>query len=579
MAVLVDLEGVSVRHGDRTLFDGLSMTVTDGDRVGVVGINGTGKSTLLRVLAGVDQPDEGDVRRGRAIRVGYLEQDPALPQGSVRATVGESWEAAAALQRLGMAEASGLDVATLSGGQAKRVALAGILARPAELLILDEPTNHLDLRAIAWLEQWLLAFRGGLVLVTHDRHLLDRVTTRMIEIDRGRAYGHDGGYSAYLAGQAEREGQAASAESTRRNLARRELVWLRRGAPARTRKPKARIDAATRIVTGRAEAAARSAEIEMGGSTPRLGDKVIECEAVSYSFGTGEGADLVVSGVDLILGPRERLGLVGPNGCGKSTLLDLLAGRKAPAAGTIEVGPTVVTGYYDQNAIELDEAARVRELVAGPTGVPGTPADVALMDRFWFTGALQFARPSTLSGGERRRLQLLLLLATRPNVLLLDEPTNDLDLDTLRILEDFLEDWPGALVVVSHDRTFLQRTTERLMSMQDGGLSEIASLDTWLARIDEPALDGPRAPSKRAAKVRTTEGPRPRSASTIGRQLREAEKEMERLGRQRDELHEALVASASDHLVLASLGRQLTEVQGRLNEAENRWLALAEAER
>ena len=204
MAVLVDLEGVSVRHGDRTLFDGLSMTVTDGDRVGVVGINGTGKSTLLRVHAGVDQPDEGDVRRGRAIRVGYLEQDPALPQGSVRATVGESWEAAAALQRLGMAEASGLDVATLSGGQAKRVALAGILARPAELLILDEPTNHLDLRAIAWLEQWLLAFRGGLVLVTHDRHLLDRVTTRMIEIDRGRAYGHDGGYSAYLAGQAER---------------------------------------------------------------------------------------------------------------------------------------------------------------------------------------------------------------------------------------------------------------------------------------------------------------------------------------------------------------------------------------
>jgi ATP-binding cassette subfamily F protein uup len=579
VAVLVDLAGVSVHHGDRTLFDDLSITVTDGERVGVVGINGAGKSTLLRLLAGVDPADEGRVRRGRDVRVGYLEQEPALAPGMVRAVVGRSWEAAAVLQRLGMAGAADVDVAGLSGGQAKRVALARVLSRPAELMILDEPTNQLDLAAIAWLEQWLLDFRGGLVLVTHDRHLLDRVTTRMVEIDRGRVFAHEGGYSAYLAAQAEREEQAASTESTRRNLARRELAWLRRGAPARTRKPQARIDAAMRTVSGRAQAPARSSGIDMGGGTPRLGDKVVECAGITDGFGTGDAAE-ILSGVDLVLGPRERLGLVGPNGCGKSTLLDLIAGRRVPASGTIEVGSTVVTGYYDQRAAELAGSARVRELVAGPTRAPGAPEDVALMDRFWFTGALQYARPDTLSGGERRRLQLLLVLAGRPNLLLLDEPTNDLDLDTLRILEDFLEDWPGALVVVSHDRTFLQRTTDRLVSLEQGVLRPIVGgLDAWLEGRGEPApLRDANARRIRAVRVKTSDGSRPRSVSTIGRQLRQAEQEMERLARQRDKLNEDLVGAGADHLRLAELGRRLAEVQHRLTDVENRWLALAETE-
>ncbi|MHB8245861.1 MAG: ABC-F family ATP-binding cassette domain-containing protein [Acidimicrobiales bacterium] len=578
MAVLVDLEAVAVRHGERALIGGLSMTVAGGDRLGVVGINGTGKSTLLKILAGVDQPDSGQVRRGRGVRIGYLEQEPSLPAGSVRASVGDSWEAARALQRLGMADAADIDVADLSGGQAKRVALARVLSQPAELLILDEPTNHLDLRAIDWLEQWLLEFRGGLVLVTHDRHLLDRVTTRMIEIDRGQTYTHDGGYSTYLEQQASREEQAAATEATRRNLARRELAWLRRGAPARTRKPQARIDAAVRIVTGRPQAAARASEIQMGGTTPRLGSKVIECKGVSYGYGTGS-PKLVLSGVDLLVGPRERLGLLGANGCGKSTLLDLLAGRKAPASGTIEVGSTVVTGYYDQRATELDESARVRELVAGPGRVPGRPEDVALMDRFWFTGSLQFAPAGTLSGGERRRLQLLLVLAGRPNLLLLDEPTNDFDLETLRILEDFLDDWPGTLVVVSHDRTFLQRTAERYLSIEDGALQPVAGgLDGWIARLSDTPVVTLQGDSK-APRIRTTELPKGRSASTIGRQLRAAEQEMERLVRQRDKLNEALVAAGGEHLLLAELGRELAEVQARLTEAENRWLDLAETER
>jgi ATP-binding cassette subfamily F protein uup len=248
MAVLVDASGVTVTRADRVLFEDLSVTVKDGDRLGVVGINGAGKSTLLRVLAGSQSPEQGEVRRGRGVRVGMLDQEPALPAGTVAQAVGAGWEAQAVLDRLGMGDAGDRSSASLSGGQAKRVALAGVLAAPAELLILDEPTNHLDLASIAWLEAWLAGFGGGAVMVSHDRHLLDRVTTRMIELDRGRAYVHDAGYAGYLAARANREERAADVETVRRNLARRELAWLRRGAPARTRKPQARVDAARRLV-------------------------------------------------------------------------------------------------------------------------------------------------------------------------------------------------------------------------------------------------------------------------------------------------------------------------------------------
>jgi ATP-binding cassette subfamily F protein uup len=576
VAILVDLQQVSARRSDRVLFEELSLTVSDGERVGVVGINGTGKSTLLRLVAGADAPEAGQVLRGRGVRVGYLDQDPVLAPGLVRDAVGQGWEAEAALERLGMGSAAGENVAALSGGQAKRVALAAVLARPAELLVLDEPTNHLDLAAVAWLEQQLLAFRGGIVLVTHDRHLLDSVTTRMLELDRGRRYVHEGGYASYLDARAEREDRAASAESSRRNLARRELAWLRRGAPARTRKPRARIDAAVRVVEGRADAPARATDLELAFGTPRLGDKVIECAGVRYAYGAG--GPPVLSDVDLVLDARDRLGIVGANGTGKSTLLDLLAGRRAPDSGTVEIGPTVRLGYYDQRGVDLDPHARVREVVAGPRRLPGAPEDVALMERFWFTGELPFARVATLSGGERRRLQLLLVLVERPNVLLLDEPTNDLDLDTMRVLEDFFEQWPGALVVVSHDRTFLQRTTERLVALETGGiLTPVAGgLATWVARAEaaRPART-PRASAPQASGRQAPSAERPRSASAVGRQLRDVEKELARLQRRRDQLGESLTSSG-DHVELGRLGTELAAVQSALGEVEERWLALAE---
>jgi ABC transport system ATP-binding/permease protein len=576
--ILVDLERVSAARPGRPLFDELSLTLSSGDRLGVVGLNGTGKSTLLRVLAGVAEPESGTVRTGRDVRIGFLEQRPELPAGTVREAVGEQWEAAAVLEHLGMGRLVDADVATLSGGQAKRVALARLLVDESDLLILDEPTNHLDIEAIAWLEDRLARFRGGLVLVTHDRHVLDRVTTRVLELDRGKGFIHEGGYSAYLEGRAAREERAATAESVRRNLATRELAWLRRGAPARTRKPKARIAAATAIVTGRAEAAARSGELDLHFGTPRLGDKVVELQQVGHRW---DGPPLF-EGLDLDLDPRERLGIVGPNGSGKSTLLDLIARRIEPTTGTVEHGPTVRLGYYDQTGAELDPAQRVRDAVAHPH--PPSPEDTVLLERFWFDRDAQFAPIGTLSGGERRRLQLLLVLAKKPNVLLLDEPTNDLDLDTLRMLEDFLEDWPGALVTVSHDRAFLERTVEDALVLDGaGGVGRApGGYAAWeaarrLRHGQAPGAPAPKVggPAPAASPPKPKEKKR-RSAGTVQRLTMLAEREVTTLEARRDELVAEMGAAGTDHVALARIGEALAEVQHDLAAAEERWLALLE---
>lgn len=575
MAVLVDLERVSARTPDRTLFEDFSLTISDGDRIGIVGINGTGKSTLLRIIAGVSSPESGEVRRGRNTRVAYLDQEADLPPGQVSEAIGEGWEARAVLERLGMGHEAATDIAALSGGQAKRVALAKALAQPSELLVLDEPTNHLDLSGVAWLEKYLASFRGGLVIVSHDRHLLDRITTRMVELDRGNRFIHDGGYASYLDARAEREERAVVADAVRRNLARHELAWLRRGAPARTRKPQARIKSALQLLSDQPDAPARSSELGLSIGTPRLGDKVIKATEVSFSYEGDEVPTLAT--INVQLDPDERLGIVGPNGVGKSTLLDLLAGRKQPGAGSIEVGSTVVIGYWDQLGVELDPAARVQDLVAGPHRTPGSLQDVALMERFWFTGDLPFAPVGTLSGGERRRLQLLLVLASRPNVLFLDEPTNNLDLDTIRILEEFLDEWPGSLVVVSHDRTFLERTTDRLVALDDDGTLApvVGGLSAWIEQAERSASSGRSTTSDASSPKKPTSPSRGRSASTIYKELRDTEKELARLERRRAELEIAMHAS-HQHTELAQVGAELSEVQTALSDAEHRWLELSE---
>ena len=440
------------------------------------------------------------------------------PPGSVREAVGSGWETAEILERLGMGGLADADVATLSGGQGKRVALARVLVSEVDLLILDEPTNHLDIDAIAWLEARLAGFRGGLVLVTHDRHVLDRVTTRMLELDRGRVFTHDGGYASYLDARAVRVEQEAGSESVRRNLARAELAWLRRGAPARTRKPKARIAAAKAIVEGGPGApASGSGPIDLGPGgptgwtggggagarptpTPRLGDKVITLHGGGHRFGD----EWLFRKLDVDLEPGGRLAVVGPNGSGKTTLLDLLAGRLTPTEGRVETAGTVVVSYYDQTGRDLDPNQRVRETVAGKAAQPGWE-QVRLMERFRFDSDLQWATIGTLSGGERRRLQLLLAVTSFPNVLLLDEPTNDLDLDTLRALEDFLETWPGSLVIVSHDRALLERTAEEALVLDGHGGA--AHAPGGYAQYEE-------------ARRRRAEATEPRSVPTTGRRPR-----------------------------------------------------------
>ncbi|MGH9126937.1 MAG: ABC-F family ATP-binding cassette domain-containing protein [Acidimicrobiales bacterium] len=598
--ILVDLERVTARRPDRPLFEDLSLTIQTGDRLGVVGRNGAGKSTLLRVLAGASQPEAGTVRRGRDVRVGYLPQRPVLPPGDVRSAVGTHWEAAAILERLGMGPLVAARTETLSGGQAKRVALARVLVDEVDFLVLDEPTNHLDLDAIGWLEERLARFRGGLVVVTHDRHVLDRVTTRVLELDRGQGYVHDGGYGSYLAAAADRATKEATAESVRRNLARAELAWLRRGAPARTRKPKARIAAATAIVEGRGPAADRAGSLELDGggfwgATARLGDQVVEWHGVGHRFG---GGPILFNDVNLDVGAGDRLGLVGPNGTGKSTFLDVVAGRLAPTAGEVRIGPTVRLGYYDQTGRDLDPTERVREAVGGKDGQP-TWEQVRLMERFWFDTDAQWAPVGTLSGGEQRRLQLLLVLARLPNVLLLDEPSNDLDLDTLRALEDYLETWPGTVLVASHDRAFLERVVEDVLVFDGRGGAVVAAGgyagyaaaraastsrtstpptpggSTQLAGASDPRTGGSSGAGSTASPI---PGPVPklRSPSTLRRLLSVADREVAEAEAERDRVSAELATAGADHVALTRLANSLADVETRLAIAEERWLALAE---
>jgi ATP-binding cassette subfamily F protein uup len=575
--ILVDAAGVAASRPGKPLFEDLSVTIASGDRLAVVGINGTGKTTLLQVLAGNHPPDAGSVRTGRGVRISMLDQQALLPAGTVHEVVGSHWEAAAILDRVGMGGFGDADVARLSGGQAKRVALArallGVggddaLGDDADLLILDEPTNQLDIDAIAWLEERLARFRGGLVLVTHDRHVLDRVTTRILELDRGSAYVHDGGYAGYLEARALREEQRANAETKRRNLARAELAWLRRGAPARTRKPWARVEAARALVEKRPEAAARSGDLPLHFGTPRLGDQVLELHGVS------DGYDhLLFEHLDLALDRRERLGIVGPNGTGKSTLLDVLAGRRSPKAGKLVVGSTVELGYFDQKGADLDLTQRVREAIAGPNRQPDW-SDGALLEAFWFNEDAQWAPIGLLSGGERRRVQLLLVLARKPNVLLLDEPTNDLDLDTLRALEDFLDEWPGALVVVSHDRAFLERTVDDVIVLDGHGRAGRVpgGYAAW-----EAARRAPRSSARSAPTAPRPRAPRSgRSPSTLRRLVQEAEKDLARLHKRRSRLEAAVAAAGADHVRLAEIGASLAEVDAEIAATEERWLAVAE---
>jgi ATP-binding cassette subfamily F protein uup len=574
---LVNLEAVSVSHGTRQLLDDVTLGISGGDRIGIVGRNGGGKTTLLRTLVKAEEPQSGRVTHTGSLRVGVLTQDVRVDERLTahQAVLGDAAEHTWAgdarvrevLDGLGLHDV-GLDslVGTMSGGERRRVALAALLVQEWDLLVLDEPTNHLDVEGVAWLAAHLKARsrEQAHLVVTHDRWFLDEVNTRTWEVHDGTVDAYEGGYSAYVLARAERDRMASSAEQKRLQLVKKELAWLRRGPPARTSKPQFRIDAANALIAD--EPPARDDIALQRFATARLGKQVYDAEHLHLAY----DGRVLFADVTWRVGPGDRVGIVGVNGAGKSTLLRILMGEVRPESGAVKVGSTVKPAYLSQEVAELDPALRVLEAVeqvARSVDLGGKPVGASsLCDRFGFTGDAQWTRVGDLSGGERRRLQILRLLMGEPNVLLLDEPTNDLDIDTLNALEDVLDGWPGTLLVVSHDRYFLERVTTTTSSlMGDGSVKALpGGVEEYLA--------------KRVRRAAPTAAAKPGGGDSRAarKELSRVEREIGRLDKAEAKLHAQLAEKAADHAAVATLDEQLRTLQADKAALEDAWLELSE---
>lgn len=474
---ILNAEKISKIYGEKVLFDKVVLGVNKGDKIGVIGVNGTGKSTFLKIIAGIEEPDSGEIVSGRGVTVSYLAQAPQFNPGDTivgyvikgKNNASEA-EAKTILTKLGITDFDAA-INTLSGGQRKRIALARTLVSPAEVLILDEPTNHLDSDMVIWLEEYIKKFKGELIMVTHDRYFLDNVTNRIVELDGGKLYGYDTNYSGFLELKTQREEMERATEAKRANILRRELEWIRRGCQARSTKQQARIDRYEDMkeASRQARASFENKALEMNSVSTRLGKKTIELSDICKSFGEKK----VIDDFTYIFLRDDRIGIIGKNGCGKSTLMKIITGNLKPDSGSVEIGDTVRIGYFMQENEPLDEKMTVLEFVRSigeyVTTATGKATASQMCEKFLFGPKSQWTPISKLSGGEKRRLYLLSVLMSAPNVLILDEPTNDLDIETLEILEDYLDGFAGIVIVVSHDRYFLDRTVDRIFSFEGGG--------------------------------------------------------------------------------------------------------------
>ena len=475
---LLTLEHVSKSFTDRMLFDDISLGINEGDKIGVIGINGTGKSTLLKIIAGELEADSGTITRGKTVQIAYLPQTPVFDDSKTilenvvfEKKAAEDYrnltgEARAMLTKLGIPDCD-RPATFLSGGQKKRAALVRALLTPAQILVLDEPTNHLDSEMTEWLEDYLNKYRGAFIMITHDRYFLDRVTNKIVEIDKSHLYSYAANYSRFLELKAEREEMTLATERKNKSLYRVELEWMMRGARARSTKQKAHIQ---RFEELRDRAAIEvDGQVEINALSSRLGKKTIILDHICKTY---DGRTLI-DDFSYILLSTDRLGIIGPNGCGKSTLLKILTGTIAPDSGTVEFGTTVKVGYFSQENEAMDESLRVIDYVRDTADYiktsEGTITASQMCEKFLFTGAMQYSVIAKLSGGEKRRLYLLKILMDAPNILVLDEPTNDLDIQTLTILEDYLKTFPGIIVTVSHDRYFLDKIAERIFAFEGNG--------------------------------------------------------------------------------------------------------------
>ena len=583
--MLISAEHLSINFGARQLLDNVDLYLNEGDKVGIVGVNGAGKSTFLRVLAGQLEPDGGTVRRDPNVQVSFLPQNPQMDEN---ATVLEQvflsfpaefralneYEAKAMLSRLGIADTA-QRIGTLSGGQRKRVALAAALIHPADVLILDEPTNHLDTEMVAWLEERLRKWTGGLIMVTHDRYFLERAANHITELDHAKLYHYEANYSKYLELKAQRAEMAQAGERKRQAILRTEREWIMRGCRARTTKSRDRIE---RYEALRDQAAPETdTAVQLTASSSRLGKKIIELNDVSKSF---DGRS-VLSHFSYGVLRDDRIGIVGRNGAGKSTLLNLIAGRLEPDSGTVDVGSTVRLGYFSQEGRELDLTQRVYDFIRGISDAVKTEEGVLsakdMMERFLFPPELQSVPIGKLSGGERRRLYLLSVLMSAPNVLLLDEPTNDLDVTTLSILEDYLDTFPGPVLAVSHDRFFLDKLAGQIFAVEGNGAVERYT-GNWsdYARkrreqaapppAEKPEREDTRRPREKRLKFTFKEQ---REFDTIDGELAELETALK-------ENAAAMSACGSDYVRLQELTQRQDELNARLEERTERWMYLNE---
>ncbi len=626
---LVTLEGVSKQYSERVLLDEVDLLINSGDRIGLIGVNGSGKTTLLRMLAGEEGADTGRVTVWGGVKIHYLSQEPVLddtktviaqifssdaPQMQLLRSYEEAtaalqsrpsdpdlqarlitlseemdrrdgWaaeaRAKAVLTRLGIDQFD-TQIGTLSGGERKRVALAEALLTPADLLILDEPTNHIDAETVAWLEEYLTTSAEALMMVTHDRYFLERVATRIVELDRRKLVSYPGNYERYLELKAEREERLASAEIKRQNLLRQELAWLRRGAQARSTKQKARKQRVAELQDIRYDKG--DDRVVMALASRRLGKRVLEATNLSKAYGTTS----LFSQVDFTLGQGDRIGIIGPNGAGKSTLLDILAGDLAPDTGQVEWGETVALGYYDQHNRRLVERMTVIEFINREAPLVHTPDGqrieaAQMLEWFLFPRPQQQAQIRSLSGGERRRLYLLSVLVHQPNVLLLDEPTNDLDIQTLTVLEQFLDQFQGSLVVVSHDRYFLDRTVDFLATFEDGSFSARypAPYESFQARRQahsaETASSAPAPTPTPKPRANSAEASRPRKMSyNEKREFEQLSERIDTLEAEKASVQAEIDTMTSEFSRLQPLVARSEAIDAELEAILERWLELSE---